>query len=117
MDNQADEEPTGPSVDSEDPEERIMARRLRIQKRQEAQKKYFFTFDLGVELLGGDLTKRHSQTTKYSLIGLVDSWTHGSSISLTRTFLDFAPVQPCYSWKLNRVSRNIALATLYSIKR
>lgn len=41
MDNQAEEEPTGPSVDAEDPEERILARRLRIQKRQEAQKKYF----------------------------------------------------------------------------
>ena len=39
MDNQADEEPAGPSVDSEDAEERILARRLRIQKRQEAQKK------------------------------------------------------------------------------
>ena len=43
MDNQADEEPSGPSVDSEDPEERILARRLRIQKRQEAQKKYVLT--------------------------------------------------------------------------
>jgi len=41
MDTQGDEEPAGPSVDSEDPEERILARRLRIQKRQEAQKKYF----------------------------------------------------------------------------
>ena len=40
MDTQGDEEPAGPSVDSEDPEERILARRLRIQKRQEAQKKY-----------------------------------------------------------------------------
>jgi len=39
MDNQGDDEPTGPSVDSEDPEERILARRLRIQKRQEAQKR------------------------------------------------------------------------------
>ena len=39
MDNHADEEPAGPSVDSDDPEERILARRLRIQKRQEAQKK------------------------------------------------------------------------------
>jgi len=44
MDTQADEEPTGPFVDSEDPEERILARRLRIQKRQEAQKKYFHFF-------------------------------------------------------------------------
>ena len=43
MDNHVDEEPTGPSVDAEDPEERIQARRLRIQKRQEAQKKYFAT--------------------------------------------------------------------------
>jgi len=40
MDIEVDEEPTGPSVDSEDAEERILARRLRIQKRQEAQKKY-----------------------------------------------------------------------------
>ena len=47
MDNQADEEPTGPSVDSEDPEERILARRLRIRKRQETQKKCFaFSFCL-----------------------------------------------------------------------
>jgi len=43
MDNQVDEEPTGPSVDADDPEERIQARRLRIQKRQETQKKYFAT--------------------------------------------------------------------------
>jgi len=42
MDTQVDEEPTGPSVDSQDADERILARRQRIQKRQEAQKKYFF---------------------------------------------------------------------------
>jgi len=46
MDNHADEEPAGPSVDSEDAEERILARRLRIQKRQEAQKKCVDPFHL-----------------------------------------------------------------------
>jgi dynein regulatory complex protein 1 len=35
----AEDDHAGPSVDSEDPEERIMARRLRIQRRQEAQKR------------------------------------------------------------------------------
>ena len=44
MDIQLDEEPTGPSVDSEDAEERILARRMRIQRRQEAQKKYVLHF-------------------------------------------------------------------------
>jgi hypothetical protein len=34
-----DEEDTGPSVDSSDPEERIAARRLRIQRRIEAAKR------------------------------------------------------------------------------
>ena len=34
------EEETGPSVESSDPEERIQARRLRIQKRIEQQKRY-----------------------------------------------------------------------------
>jgi len=52
MDNHADEEPAGPSVDSEDPEERILARRLRIQKRQEAQKKCVVPFHLVCRLVG-----------------------------------------------------------------
>ena len=34
-----DEEDTGPSVDSTDPEERIAARRLRIQRRIETAKR------------------------------------------------------------------------------
>ena len=37
-----DEEETGPSVDSADPEERIEARRQRIARRLEAQKRFFF---------------------------------------------------------------------------
>jgi len=51
MDVQADEEPTGPSVESEDAEERVLARRLRIQKRQEAQKKYAVLFHSDVVYL------------------------------------------------------------------
>ena len=39
MSSSAEEEETGPSVDSADPEERIAARRLRIQRRLEAQKR------------------------------------------------------------------------------
>ena len=39
MSSSAEEEETGPSVDSTDPEERIAARRLRIQRRLEAQKR------------------------------------------------------------------------------
>ena len=37
--NDEEEEDTGPSVESSDPEERILARRLRIQKRIEQQKR------------------------------------------------------------------------------
>lgn len=37
-----EEEDTGPSVESSDPEERILARRLRIQKRIEQQKRLIF---------------------------------------------------------------------------
>ena len=37
-----EEEDTGPSVDSTDPEERIAARRLRIQRRIEAAKRCKF---------------------------------------------------------------------------
>jgi len=51
MDVQADGEPTGPSVESEDAEERVLARRLRIQKRQEAQKKYAVLFHSDVVYL------------------------------------------------------------------
>ena len=39
MSSSGEEEETGPSVDSADPEERIAARRLRIQRRLEAQKR------------------------------------------------------------------------------
>lgn len=39
-----DEEDTGPSVDSTDPEERIAARRLRIQRRIETAKRFTFNF-------------------------------------------------------------------------
>ena len=39
MSSSAEEEETGPFVDSADPEERIAARRLRIQRRLEAQKR------------------------------------------------------------------------------
>ena len=35
-----EEEETGPSTESADPEERILARRLRIQKRIEQQKRF-----------------------------------------------------------------------------
>ena len=41
MSSGGEEEDTGPSVDSADPEERIAARRLRIQKRKELQQRYF----------------------------------------------------------------------------
>ena len=37
--NGGDEEETGPSVDAADPEERIAARRLRIKKRLETQRR------------------------------------------------------------------------------
>ena len=40
MNSDPEEEDTGPSVDSADPEERIKARRLRIQKRIEAKRRY-----------------------------------------------------------------------------
>ena len=40
MSSSGEEEEAGPSVDSNDPEERIAARRLRIQRRLEMQKKY-----------------------------------------------------------------------------
>ncbi len=39
MSSSPEEEEVGPSIDSADPEERIAARRLRIQKRIEAQKR------------------------------------------------------------------------------
>ena len=39
MNSDQEEEDTGPSVDSADPEERIKARRLRIQKRIEAKRR------------------------------------------------------------------------------
>ena len=52
MDIQGDEEPTGPSVDADDAEERILARRMRIQKRQETQKKYILHFHFVYLLLG-----------------------------------------------------------------
>lgn len=39
MDNQGDDEPTGPSIDSENQQERILARRARIQGRQEKLKR------------------------------------------------------------------------------
>lgn len=40
MSSSGEEEDVGPSVDSADPEERIAARRIRINKRIEAQKRY-----------------------------------------------------------------------------
>ena len=40
MSSSGEEEETGPSVDSADPEERIAARRIRIQRRREAQRRY-----------------------------------------------------------------------------
>jgi len=40
MSSSGEEEEAGPDVDSNDPEERIAARRLRIQRRFELQKKY-----------------------------------------------------------------------------
>ncbi len=40
MSSSGEEEETGPSVDSADPDERIAARRLRIQRRLEAQKRF-----------------------------------------------------------------------------
>ena len=40
MSSSGEEEDTGPSVDSADPEERIQARRIRIQKRIEAKRRY-----------------------------------------------------------------------------
>lgn len=40
MPSDVEEEDTGPSVDSADPEERIKARRIRIQKRIEAKRRY-----------------------------------------------------------------------------
>ena len=39
MSSSGEEEDTGPSVDSADPEERIQARRIRIQKRIEAKRR------------------------------------------------------------------------------
>ena len=39
MSSSGEEEETGPSVDSNDPEERIAARRLRIKRRVEAAKR------------------------------------------------------------------------------
>ena len=39
MSSGGEEEDSGPSIESTDPEERIAARRLRIQKRLEAQKR------------------------------------------------------------------------------
>jgi hypothetical protein len=39
MDEKQGDESVGPSVESEDQEERIFARRLRIQKRLEAQRR------------------------------------------------------------------------------
>ena len=40
MSSSGEEEETGPSVDSADPEERIAARRLRINRRLELQKRF-----------------------------------------------------------------------------
>ena len=42
MSSSGEEEETGPSVDANDPEERIAARRVRIHKRVEAARRYFF---------------------------------------------------------------------------
>ena len=42
MNSHEEEEDDGPSVDSEIAEERIAARRLRIQRRLEAARRYFF---------------------------------------------------------------------------
>lgn len=42
MSSAGEEEDTGPSVDATDPEERIAARRTRIQRRQEAQRRWEF---------------------------------------------------------------------------
>ncbi len=39
MSSSGEEEETGPSVDSVDPDERIQARRIRIQRRLEAQRR------------------------------------------------------------------------------
>ena len=39
MNDKAEDEPAGPSLDSDNQEERILARRLRIQRRQEDVKR------------------------------------------------------------------------------
>jgi hypothetical protein len=40
MNNKAEDEAKGPSVESDNQEERILARRLRIQRRQEMLKRF-----------------------------------------------------------------------------
>ena len=66
MSSSGEEEDAGPSVDSADQEERIAARRLRIARRLEAQKRYFSTFTVPFLSRGGTFSRFQQPGTQYT---------------------------------------------------